>query len=841
MRLSHWQVCAARLLFLAYVLFTASYCLLCYIPFTYQQVHLGELLPSVTRLVRLHSILFWPVLAAVLLTILPDLKAGPSRYLARGFAGSGVIVGAVLLVHPLLRHLTNEVSSLRWCLVSLVPLLWLATIDWLHGNATLTWPAAGDADSSRTFLACLQAASYLTTVYCVLAFVRLGGAENLQLRWSERPWIWLWSLVLHLLIFTLVFVMLDLVDAMTILLPDRWQNKADTVGSTLIVATLSALVLRYVVFPPLSFKGFPAALVAVVLSGTLVSFAIGLGIRLWNSNRNSNNGGLDLLLVPFSALRSVGWIGQGISLTALAGLAWILSVRASRLDWGFVVQKMAVVFVWITAFAIFYTVTPKVKCFGRSLTYGIGVVVLGCYVGLAAALPKKALETDSDVVGGSLLEEYSGYDISFRFVEELFLPDGDPQSSDSTDSFYAFMAENTHIPRSTRLSPVDIRLVSQLTLSTHRRPHIFVFVIDSLRRDYLSPYNTAVKFTPALDTLGRDSVVFDNAFTHYGGTGLSEPSIWVGGLMLHQQYMRPFGPMNSLQKLVDMNRYREWISNDNILQQVVPTSPNITELDEHIGAMSYDLCRTLQELTGRLSSVSGTNDPIFVYTQAQNIHVSVIDGEGRSVPSGVVFPAEFDAAYASRVQTIDACLGKFLDVLRRKGIYDDSIIVVTSDHGDSLGEMGRWGHAYTIFPEIVRIPLLVHLPVWLRKGLNYNPDAVTFLTDLTPSLYYLLGERPVVNDPLFGRPLFTDTEEEQGSYLRGSYLLVSSYAPVYGLLTHNGKLIYIADGVNFRDYAYELNSDGTSRKIPVSDSQRISAQNQIREQVNAIARFYGLH
>ena len=62
-------------------------------------------------------------------------------------------------------------------------------------------------------------------------------------------------------------------------------------------------------------------------------------------------------------------------------------------------------------------------------------------------------------------------------------------------------------------------------------------MIDSLRRDYLSPYNPAVTFTPAIDALARDSLVYRNAFTQYGATGLSVPSLWVGGQILHKQYV----------------------------------------------------------------------------------------------------------------------------------------------------------------------------------------------------------------------------------------------------------------------------------------------------------------
>ena len=51
------------------------------------------------------------------------------------------------------------------------------------------------------------------------------------------------------------------------------------------------------------------------------------------------------------------------------------------------------------------------------------------------------------------------------------------------------------------------------------RPHIFVFVIDSLRRDYVSPYNRQVSFTPALERFARESTVFERAFTRYGPPG----------------------------------------------------------------------------------------------------------------------------------------------------------------------------------------------------------------------------------------------------------------------------------------------------------------------------------
>jgi len=165
-------------------------------------------------------------------------------------------------------------------------------------------------------------------------------------------------------------------------------------------------------------------------------------------------------------------------------------------------------------------------------------------------------------------------------------------------------------------------------------------------------------------------------------------------------------------------------------------------------------------------------------------------------------------------------------------------VVLTADHGDSLGEEGRWGHAYTIFPEILQIPLIMHLPARLREGLQYDPKALCFSTDITPSIYYLLGRRPVVAHAVLGRPLFTESLAEQQLYYRPSHLVVSSYGPVYGILRDGGRLLYIADGVNDREYFYELGSGSASTKMRVSPSIRTENRQMIREHLGAIHRLY---
>ncbi|HMC32422.1 MAG TPA: hypothetical protein VKL99_16420, partial [Candidatus Angelobacter sp.] len=208
-RLSPLQFYLARLLFFAYVAFTATYCLLAYIPFTYQQIHLGGLLPWLTQLVRLQAFIFWPAFALVLLTIQPDLKSG--SYLARTFAASAVLAGIALLIHPLLPNLTNDTSSLAWCLACCAPLLWLAAIDWLRQPASI-FSARETADpGQQIFTAAWKAAIFIAALNFCIAIFRSATAHSFRLTAAQWSWSLLSSLISHLVLFLLLFAIMDVV------------------------------------------------------------------------------------------------------------------------------------------------------------------------------------------------------------------------------------------------------------------------------------------------------------------------------------------------------------------------------------------------------------------------------------------------------------------------------------------------------------------------------------------------------------------------------------------------------------------------------------------------------
>src|SRR5262249_52478688 len=155
-----------------------------------------------------------------------------------------------------------------------------------------------------------------------------------------------------------------------------------------------------------------------------------------------------------------------------------------------------------------------------------------------------------------------------------------------------------------------------------------------------------------------------------------------------------------------------------------------SELDRGRNTMQFEACRTWDELESKLSETAADPRPVFAYSLSQDLHVSNI--AGASPPDQAPYPG-VHAPYAARLRRVDACFGRFVDFLKQRGWYDRSVIVVTSDHGEMLGEDGLWGHAYYLFPPVIQVPLIMHLPPGLPPE-SRDSDAVSWTTDIVPTI-----------------------------------------------------------------------------------------------------------
>ena len=799
--------------FAVFNMLAAVYCLLAYLPFTYHQIHEGHLLPWLDNFVQtqiLQNLTMLPL--ALLLTIEPWRRGGAARWLAAGFGVLQLATASALTVHPVLASLKNDSTSLVWSLIFLSPVAWLAAMDIACYAGQVQW-VEKRAGQGASLFATAWGAVFVSFLYTAVYFLRHPGGLNLP----EEATVLGWSLLAHLLCFLGLFLFLECVAGLAGL--SGQPAKMEFWLCHLLLAAAIAAVSRMVVWPAVGLDGWQSYLFSVAVGLTLASLNAGMAVLLTAGQPVSD--GVAAAAAPATAGLAPSWRSGAAALVGLGVIGAWMAVSSAALDWNYLLQKLTAAAVWLASFGGFYAIgAGRVR--SRSMAWlAVPLVFLGAYKGLEAAAPGAQ----------PWLEQRAGYDASFLLARQVLAP---PKHDDG--SFYQFLNRNTNIPASVHVDPVPVELVPGLTRSPEPPPNIFIFTIDSLRRDYLSPYNAAVRFTPSIGAFAQESTVFENAFTRYGGTGLSEPAIWAGALLLHKQYMTPFAPMNALEKLIAAEQYRVFLSRDSVLQTLLTPSRAAVELDAPEATMTLDFARTLVKLQQLIEGGNPQASPIFVYTQPQNLHISVIQRQGASVPPGEKY-AGFYAPYASRLEQMDGAFGRFVAFLKARGLYDRSIIVLTADHGDSLGEEGRWGHAYTLFPEVVRIPLIVHLPESLRGKAGSDPASLAFSTDITPSLYYLLGHRPIQKNELFGSALFTETPTERQRDPQASYLVASSYAAVYGLLSDGGRRLYIADAVNYRNYLFHLDPRGASAGALNPGFEQ--EQNElIRRQILSINRFY---
>jgi len=142
-------------------------------------------------------------------------------------------------------------------------------------------------------------------------------------------------------------------------------------------------------------------------------------------------------------------------------------------------------------------------------------------------------------------------------------------------------------------------------------------------------------------------------------------------------------------------------------------------------------------------------------------------------------------------------------------------------------DAGRHGHSNGIFPEMLRIPLIIHLPVNMRSRFVHDSAGLAFASDIPATLSYLLGWRPIHNSALLGRPLLTESLAEQLPYRRKNYLVESDSGPIFGILSGEGEMLYIFDAVKHEEYLFNLKTDPTASTNILTEQERESYRSQL--------------
>lgn len=172
--------------------------------------------------------------------------------------------------------------------------------------------------------------------------------------------------------------------------------------------------------------------------------------------------------------------------------------------------------------------------------------------------------------------------------------------------------------------------------------------------------------------------------------------------------------------------------------------------------------------------------------------------------------------YAEEVEFVDARLGRFFDALREENLYEDSLIVLLSDHGVQHGEHGSIGKPPgDLYGEVVEVPLLVKPPAEVASERDFRDevDALVQTNDVAPTLLDLVG---------FGR----EAEAMQGSSLvpvmtgeRDAVrdAVVTGYHGSEYRCVRDGTWSYIHSPEGERDELYYLDEDPAERNNVVDE------------------------
>jgi arylsulfatase A-like enzyme len=604
-------------------------------------------------------------------------------------------------------------------------------------------------------------------------------------------------------------------------------------GGALAAAAIFAVLLRGSLFGALMLSELRAFTLSAAFSVTLVTFWLALmAERLYA--RGSDR---ELVLLPVRPRSRTRWIPLMAAAAALGAIVWVAPGWLLLADWGMTLQKLLVGASWIAAIVLVRSFPDGPEA--RRMLRGAAAIVLVALMTTAAvaAHSDAAVRRDRNAVRLAV-ERAAMVNTSLAVLLDFVRP------MTTDHDFYNSLrtaADVTDRP----LAAVPLRVAGEVPKLAARPPHIIIVVVDSLRPDYLGAYNpAAAPLTPAIDAFARDSIVMGHAFSPYAGTALAEPSIWAGGLIPRFNYVQPFAALNNLERLIAAGNYRRYVSLDEILRVTLHDTSDVTNLDPYVTDPSnreqmfkFDICSTVPELRRRLEEDRDDSRPVFVYTQPQNLHIRVLANEYPKYDGVRIGGAEFFKPAADAVRRVDGCFGTLVQTLKALQLYDDSIVVLTADHGDAYGESGRWGHAFYLAPETLRIPLMLHVPERLRQGRVWDPEQLALLSDVIPTLYELAGAGYAPATPLVGRPFMAATRQALTAGAREAYLVQSSYSRAFGLLDEKGDWLYVANANQAREDLYDLR-EGGAVPMPISAPDRVRYRKWLFDRVSELNTYY---
>lgn len=389
---------------------------------------------------------------------------------------------------------------------------------------------------------------------------------------------------------------------------------------------------------------------------------------------------------------------------------------------------------------------------------------------------------------------------------------------------------------------------------TDTGPNILLITTDSLRADaiYGSEYDT-----PAHDAIADDGVVYERAYSQGPFTTFSMPSLFTSRYPSGLQYVE-FSDSTVGVYIDDEPTIPELLAEQGYETVGFHSNPLLSNLfgfdrgfdtfDAQLPLSNLDvfsgrakiladkLLRMFQKhaylpaekLNERAIAWLDDRDddrPFFLWLHYMDVHGPYQAKSGNAYLNkyrgetlwrkAVKRPDEVTAAECKRLQELyrveveytDRCLGDLFNALRARGVFNDTLTVLTADHGEQFYEHGKYSHPHQLYDELTHVPLVVRDPD-REQG---RRDDVTELVDVAPTLVKRAGGD--VPESFSGRSLFGDADEtdDQAAFSE------ADLTPAYNGSVRTDRWRYIRDDTTDEELLFDHESDPDEQRDVLAD------------------------
>ncbi len=297
-------------------------------------------------------------------------------------------------------------------------------------------------------------------------------------------------------------------------------------------------------------------------------------------------------------------------------------------------------------------------------------------------------------------------------------------------------------------SALNVALVLAASLAAHAEaPNIVFITVDTTRADRMGFLGSKHGVTPNLDGLARQGVVFEKAYSQAPLTPVSHATIFTG---TYPQFhtVTDFGhPLPSLLPFVPEILHRSGYHTAAFIGSIIldpkgNMAPGFDRGFDYFDAgfhpkrnleeSRYDnVERRAGEVVGHAIAWLNKNrqSPFFIWIHLYDPHAPY--------DPPPPYDKRFSDPYDGEIAYADASLGKLFQYLRQRGLYDRALVLMMSDHGESLGAHGEAMHGIFLYDETIRVPMVFKLPGALLAGRRVASRVR--LVDVAPSLLSMLS------------------------------------------------------------------------------------------------------